>query len=433
MDGLFLTVKRNEVAEVTEEVAKQAENLGIEAALADKYTYLIYETPYYEGFNKILVDIPNELRSTADFWRNTAKKDLQESLGSIRSFCTSYTSYFPDLIQEILSGAQTIAAKKELMLQYLGELQPKLNKSMTNLKNTSDTASEFLNRVDNHKDKLESTVVPNIANTITENKRDIAANDAALKECRTKINDLDKKRMAAITASVAAGSGLLVSGVAVGVTGTALYLKNVGRVVGTVGEGTAISYGRFGASIIGKIAVGVSVALVIANIIGFAASTALWNQYQQELARLRVQELNLFQTGIDLNADAAYLNIMEKSFNELLSQSTDVVSAFQGFQKDWKTVSLEVDKVDSKLKDLGTQLENTLKAEKIEDDLSKLNTHFSALKKKLERYELNFTLPTKLVEDSKTITALDSQDLLYTATTQWIPNALYSASICRAF
>ena len=423
---MILMVERNEVVEVTEEVAKQAENLGIEAALADKYTYLIYETPYYEGFNKILVDIPNELRSTADFWRNTAKKDLQESLGSIRSFCTSYTSYFPDLIQEILSGAQTIAAKKELMLQYLGELQPKLNKSMTNLKNTSDTASEFLNRVDNHKDKLESTVVPNIANTITENKRDIAVNDAALNECRIKISELDKKRIAAISSM---GVGGVVGSGAIAVTATIVYLKKTERVrdvLQFVVKGTPSSYGKFAKAITGKLAVGVSVALVVVSIVGFITASALWGQYQRELAKLREQELNLFQTGLDLNADAVYLNNMEKNFNALLSQSTEVVTAFQGFQQNWQAVGKEIDKVNNKLKDLDTQLKSAYEVDKIKTGLETLDTNFIELKKKLEHYELNFSLPTQFVKDPKIITSDNSSELLPVFA---IPGALYTAYV----
>ncbi len=428
---LFLTAKENEIQKVSKEVDEKMENLGVEAALADKYTNLIFETPYYEGFQTILLNLPNELRNTAEFWRNTAKKDLQSSLTSIRSFCETYTNYFPDLIHEILTGAQTVTAKKELMLEYLDEVRPKINSSIINLRNTQDTSKEFLIQVENHKDKLESTVVPNIKKTITEKKKEITTNDEALKECREKINQLDKKRMGAITAAVATGGGLVVSGAAVGVTSTALYFKSTARIIGEGAE--AISYGRFGGAIMGKIAVGVSVALVVANIIGFITSSALWYQYQRELAELRERELKLFQASIDLNVDAGYLNSMEKNFNEILTQGTEVVTAFQGLQNKWQGIHQEINKMDSKLKDLGTGLADKLQVNLIEQNLKELNTSFLGLKKKLISYELNFTLPTKLVEDPKMTASTDSSTaLLRSSAMQRIPSSLYTAYISQA-
>jgi predicted nucleic acid-binding Zn-ribbon protein len=432
MDNIIvLTENENTLQKVTKEVDEKAGNLGVEAALADKYASLTSETPYYEGFKAILLNLPNELRRTSEFWRNTAKNDLQRSLASIRSFCATYTNYFPDVIEEIFNGAKSVTAKKEGMLEYLGEMRPRLDKSISHLKITQDTSKQFLTQVENHKDKLESTVLPNIKKTITEKKTEIEKNDADLKECRTKINQIDKKRMAVISAAVATGSGLVVSGAAVGVTATALYFKSTGRIIGSAAEGSAISYGRFGGAITGKIAVGVSVAFVVANIIGFVTSSALWYQYQKELAELREKELNYFQTSIDLNADAGYLNNMEKNFTEILQQGSEVVTAFQGLQEKWKNVRLEIDKVDSKLKDLGTSLTDKPAVNKVEQNLSELNDGFVALEKKLKSYELDFALPAKFIEDPKTITS-DNTTLLRSSATQWIPSSLYSAYTARA-
>jgi hypothetical protein len=398
---LVLTETENAMYKLTEALDEKAGNLGIEAALADKYTHLIFETPYYEGFNDIVVNMPNELRSTAVFWRNTVKTDLQSSLASIRSFCATYIHYFPDLISEILLGAQSVAAKKDLMVQYLGEIFPQLKRSISNLRNTQATSQAFLTQVENHRDKLESTVLPNIKNSIIEKQAEIAANDDVLKACRTKINQLDKKRIAAISAAVVTGS---VGGAAIAVSATRFYFKATERARGIsqfVVKGAPNSYGRFAKAVTGKIAGGVSVALVLANIVGFITSSVLWGQYQKELAQLREQESKLFQTSIDLDADAGYLNNMEKNFTELLTQGVDLVVAFQGLQKKWQDIDVEIDTVNSKLKNLGTRLVDKPEVDAVEQSLRELNSGFSRLETKLKKYELNFTLPEKFVSDVK--------------------------------
>ncbi len=420
---------QKEVVQI-DKVNESAKDLGTKAALADKYSSLIYAMPIYEGFDDLLLTIPDDLRSTADYWTQTAKPALMKSVGKLSSFCRTHTSYFPDLIKELEASKTSIAAQKANLIEFLGEILPLAKQSVENLAESNRLSQLFLRKVEENKYKLNSKVIPNIQNRIVKEEAAFLANEEALSSVEMDIAFAEQQLIKAMGGTIAAGVGL-------GVSTTlhifrkqvnALIAKLTPKFVTKIGNRIAAKIGgtAFG-KIAGKAMPVLSGVFVLVEIGGLIASAIYWDKYKKEMARLQEKKNELVQKELDLNADLIYLKDMSANFSTLLTQSNEVAEAFNQLNTAWHSVYLSMDEINSKLIDLDIKIEKP--AFLLRGKISDVNSAFINLEEKLKRYEFNFVLNVDVVPELAVVGSDSSPEtmVLNLAGNSLMPNNLFSA------
>jgi hypothetical protein len=421
--------KGKEVAQI-EKVDETAKNLGTKAALADKYSALIYGMPTYEGFEDILLTIPKDLRSTADYWTQTTKPALMASVTKLRSFCSTYTSYFPDLVKELEVSNTSIAAQKENLIDFLGEILPLAKTSIEHIKESNRLSQLFLREVEENKYNLNSKVIPNIQERISKEEAAFRANQEAIRSLEIDIAFAEQQFVKAMGGTIASGVGLgisatlyvfrkqvnsLVSKV------TPKFITNLGSKISAKIGGTA--FGR----IAGKAMPIIGGVFILVEIGGLIAGAIYWDKYKRERDRLQKRKNELVKKGLDLSADLIYLDDMASNFSKLLIQSNEVADAFNQLNTAWHSVYLSMDELNSKLKDMDAKKEkiNFLFKGKIRD----VNSAFTTLEDKLRSYELNFVLGIDVASEVGVVDADSASEMtMFSAHGNvFMPNKLFSA------
>jgi DNA repair exonuclease SbcCD ATPase subunit len=400
----------------TDTLDEKSQGLSTQTALADKYVTLVFEMPVYEQFDSLLVNIPAELRDTTHFWQKDTKPVLMNTVTAIRSFCSSYISYFPDLLDALNQGIKTIDSEKNNLLEFINELLPMATTASESIAQANRRTIAFSDKVQNHNDKLRSKVIPNIEKTMTSKVAEFVANKEALESIEGQINAAEAQFMQAVYGAAGSAASL---GVTAGVhtlkkPAGKLAAKVIPKFVGKLA-------GKLAGKLGGRVVPGLELVLIGVEIIGFIASVALMAKFKREMQELRAKKSSYLQKSIDLEADVSYLTAMQTAFEKLLQQGMQVNSAFNNLSTAWYSLQASMQEINEKLRTLDTKLlEKRLLFMK--GAMHNLNKEFSTLNEKLQRYEIGFVLPVSLQDENTALT----RRISYHVPTLLIPSPVYA-------
>ncbi len=393
----------------TDAINKKSQVLSTQTALADKYATLVFEMPIYEQFDSLLVSIPTELRNTANFWQRDTKPVLMNTVTTIRSFCSSYISYFPDLLDALNEGRTSIDSERNNLLEFINEISPKGNEASESISEANKFTIQFNNKVQNNTDKLRSKVIPNIEKTMTNKVAELIATNRELELIEGQINVTEAQFMQAVYGAAGSAASL-------GVTASVKALKKpIAKLAAKI---MPKFVGKLAGKLGGKIMPGLELILVGVEIAGFITSVVLMTKFKREMQDLRAKKSFCLQKSVDLDADVSYLTAMQSAFEQLLQQGVQVNSAFDNLSVAWYSLQNSMQEINEKLRTLDTKLlEKRLLF--IKGAMHNLNKEFSVLNEKLQRYELGFALPIKLQDENTVTRAIFGSNLL-------IPSTVYA-------
>ncbi len=136
------------------------------------------------------IDI-DQLRNTAFSWREEIRPKIMQCITSMRSFYTSYTSYFRDMSQEI---KVTLVAEeyKAILIESFEEIFSYLSKVTVFFNKLIEPVQVFMTQIEKNKKKINERLLPNLEKTGEKLQDKLDENFKNLRICLAQLKGLPK-------------------------------------------------------------------------------------------------------------------------------------------------------------------------------------------------------------------------------------------------
>jgi hypothetical protein len=168
MNVLISSLKLDNPDAIKQVIAKldqEVEQLVNDYTAANHYITASFALRGYPDYEDLLGDSVENLRNTAFSWREKIKPELMQSMEKMRSFCTTYTSYFKDMNQEINDNL-AVEEYKEILFESCEEILCNLKKVIDFFNNLATSVQTFMSAIEVDKKNLNERLLPNLEKNI---------------------------------------------------------------------------------------------------------------------------------------------------------------------------------------------------------------------------------------------------------------------------
>ncbi|MCZ6914040.1 MAG: hypothetical protein O7C59_05990 [Rickettsia endosymbiont of Ixodes persulcatus] len=399
---------------------KSNTDFSVESASAEKLKGEVSNLYVFDKYRETFQVYVDHIKATMEHWDGNLKTFIITSANRLRSFCSTYTTYYNELYTQLNKNPDS---NKTKILSYLDEIKRDTKSATESIDVTQKHIKTYVDLLEEDKENLNVKVIPKLTNLYKSENIKLGALEKDIANSEIKLAGLEKQYLTAVFGAGAAGAGLTLT-IIVSATkkGAGKFGTKIGgRLLTRITE----KLGSRAVSMIGKGLAVITIVTTLTEIAGLATSLYYIVDLNKKISQENTNLTKLKLQQMQLNTDVANLNSMNNIFTKVTGETGDTYNKFSSFKDKWVDITSEFDIMEEKLQTVDSKAKEK-KVMYIRSALANMNAQFLSLMTKLKNNGMGLNLTINEEVKFTDREASNTTQTIFTPSIK-IPTRLYSS------